>query len=78
MINQYISAGKPPEPFEVKVDVISGDGTIIQSWDYKKCDVVDYATFLNEDKETYRFSDVDESEIRDVAVFSCRGFALLT
>ena len=78
LINQYIDAGRAPEPFDVKVDILSGDSTLIQSWDYRKCDIVDYATFLNEDKETYRFSDTDEAEIRDIAVFSCRGFSLLT
>ena len=78
LINRYIDPGKAPEPFEVTVDVVSGDGTTIQSWDYRKCDIVDYATFLDEDKETYRFSNTDESEIRDIAVFSCRGFSLRT
>lgn len=73
-----MNAGKVPEPFEARVDVLSGDGAIIQSWDYRKCDIVDYTTFVNENKETYRFSNTDESEIRDVAIFSCRGFSLLT
>lgn len=76
LINEYTKPGRAPEPFEVVVDVVTGDGTVIQSWSYRDCDVVDYATYLDEDKDVYRFSNTDEAEIRDISVFSCSGFSL--
>jgi len=78
LVDSYVSAGRVPISFDVDVDVVAGDGTIIQTWQYRKCNVNDYATFLEEDKDTYRFSDKDEAEIRDLLVIACAGFNLNT
>ena len=76
LVDSYVNAGKTPLMFEAKVDVLDGKGSIIQSWDYRKCDIVDYATYVNDDKDEYRFGDRDEAEIRDVLVIECAGFGL--
>jgi len=76
LVNDYVNAGRDPEPFAVKVDVMSGDGKIIQSWQYRFCNVNDYTTFVDSNKEEYRFSDTDDLEIRELIVFACRGFSL--
>ena len=76
LIDKYVNAGQSPQTFNVSVEVLSGDGSIIQTWDYRKCDVIDYSTFVNDDKDEYRFGDVDKAEIRDVLVFECSGFSL--
>jgi len=68
--NQY----DPPEQYNVKVDILAGDGTIIQTWDYVNCDIIDYVTFLDSDKDTYRFSDKDEAEIREFLLWECSVF----
>ena len=78
LVDKFVNAGKKPDMFDVSVDVVAGDGSVIQTWDYSRCDVVDYATFVNDDKDKYRFSDKDEAEIRDVLVVECAGFSLIT
>ena len=76
LVNKYVNAGAKPERFDVRVEVLAGDGKVIQTWEYRKCDVTDYATFVNDDEDEYRFSDNDEAEIRDVLVIQCAGFSL--
>ena len=78
LVDSFISAGKIPEQFDVDVDILAGDGSIIQTWEYRKCAVNDYATFVQENKDIYRFSDKDEAEIRDLIVIACAGFHLNT
>ena len=76
LVDKYVNAGAKPERFDVSVEVLSGDGKVIQTWEYRKCNVIDYATFVNDDEDEYRFSDNDEAEIRDVLVIQCAGFSL--
>jgi hypothetical protein len=76
LVDKYVNAGAKPERFDVEVEVVAGDGKAIQTWDYRKCDVIDYATFVNDDKDDYRFADIDDAEIRDVIVIQCAGFSL--
>ena len=76
MVNDYVNPGQDPRPFSVEVDVISGDGSSIQTWDYRKCNINDYSTFVNWNKDDYRFSDTDDIEIREIFVFACSGFSL--
>lgn len=78
LINKYVNAGQKPQMFDVDVEVLSGNGSIIQTWEYRKCNVVDYATYVNDNKDEYRFADEDRAEIRDVLVFECGGFSLST
>lgn len=76
VVNMYVNAGAKPVQFDVEVDVISGDGESIQTWEYRKCDVNDYATFTETNKEEYRFVDSNDMEIRELFVFACSGFSL--
>jgi len=76
LVNLYVGPASKPIPFDVSVDVISGDGESIQLWNYRTCVVNDYTTFVNTDKEEYRFSDDDEMEIRELFAFTCSGFNL--
>lgn len=78
LVNNYVNAGVEPQKFDVSVEVIAGDGKVIQTWEYRKCDVVDYATFVNDNEDEYRFGDTDKAEIRDVLVIQCAGFSLLS
>jgi len=76
LINKYVKAGAKPTPFDVSVDVVAGNGKIIQIWHYRNCLITDYATYLDQNKETYRFSDTDDAEIRDLTVLLCGGYNL--
>jgi len=64
------------KPFEAKVDVLGGDGTILQRWHYTECGITDFKGFLVDDllrmKHTYGML----PEIRDETYFNCKGFSL--
>jgi len=47
-ISRYLNPEKVPESFDVKVDMITCDGTILYSIDYSKCAVTNYVVYLNE------------------------------
>jgi len=65
------------QPFDVDIDVISGDGRIIQTWAYTKCEPTAYGTFVQDLIFFYQFVDQDKSEIRDRVTFTCSGLRLL-
>jgi len=75
-LSRYINPGKVPEQFNVSVDLISGDGTILQRWNYVKCDVVDYTLHLEEYMIRFSFSGEEISEILEKTDFKCSGLNL--
>ena len=44
----YINPGQLPEPVDVSVDLITGDGTILQRWNYNDCSLIDHNSFLED------------------------------
>jgi len=78
LVNGFVNPTMVPLPFDVSIDIISGDGTNILTWDYRRCEVFDFSTFIVEDKEVYMISHEDETEIREEIIFKCAGFDLLT
>ena len=62
--------------FDVAIDILAGDGSLIQTWQYKKCHVYAYGTFLQEVRNFYQFSDRLESEFRDKMIVECSGVRL--
>ncbi len=74
----YVNPGKEVDPFDVSVDLILGDGTILQRWNYVKCDLTDYILKVEESKLRYPATKQPKSEIRDQSQFSCSGFNLET
>jgi hypothetical protein len=73
IISKYINPGKVPELFDVSVDLVTGDGTILQSWQYHKCKVTDYVTFRDDNLIYARFTGKIDYEIRDKTSFDCAG-----
>ena len=57
--------------FFVDVEIMSGDGRVLQTWEYEKCSIVDYLVYTNTDKTKYNFSGADQMEIRDRMMVSC-------
>ena len=74
LVSSYYNVGKAPEPFDVKVDILTGDGTILQTWDYAKCDITNYELFLLDNLLFYKGHGGRGSEIRDQTIFDCVGF----
>ncbi len=62
--------------FDVAIDILAGDGSLIQTWQYNKCHVYAYGTFLQEVRNFYPFSDEFQSEFRDKMIVECSGVRL--
>ena len=46
-----------PDRFDIDIDLVSADGSIIETLDYNKCVVTAYFVYSNDSKGKYRFSD---------------------
>jgi len=75
-INNWMKRGISLTPFDVSIDVMSGDGRVIQTWHYLKCSPTGYGTFLQDIRNLYQFVDQNKSEIRERVTFSCQGIDL--
>ncbi len=64
-------------PFDVSIDVLSGDGQIILTWEYVKCEPTAFGTFLQDVIFYYQFVDQEKSEIRERVTFVCAGIHLV-
>jgi hypothetical protein len=73
IIARYINPGESPQLIDVSVDFVTGDGTILQSWQYHKCSVTDYVTYQDSDVMFTRFIKTIDYEIRDKTTFDCAG-----
>ena len=74
----YINPGRVPQLFDVSVDLILGDGEILQRWNYVNCDLVEYKLKVEESLLRYPVTKQLKPEIRDKSEFSCNGFNLDT
>jgi hypothetical protein len=62
-----------PELFPVTVELYAGDGTLLETWNYKKCHGIDYGIFLNQTMLTIKFHDQWQAEIQERMLFECAG-----
>jgi len=76
-IDRWMTGGSPVVPFDVTIDVLSGDGQIILTWEYRKCEPTAFGTFVQDLIFFYQFVDQDKSEIRDRVTFECAGVHLV-
>jgi len=63
-------------PFDVAIDVLSGDGQVLLTWEYDECEPTAFGTFVQDVIFYYQFVDQEKSEIRERVVFSCAGVNL--
>lgn len=71
MIQDWIKDGFQAKNFDVRVDILAGNGQTIQSWVYTNCAVVDYYTYLSENLVVFSFHEKFEPEIRERASYDC-------
>ena len=71
--SQKPNPGKPPEPMDITIDSVTGDGTILNSWQYYDCNIDDYRIADNDIFIFTKFSGKASSEFTDVTDFECRG-----
>ena len=75
-IDRWMSNSATVTPFDVDIDVLSGNGQIIQTWAYPDCAPTAYGPFLPDVLFVYQFIDQDKSEIRERVTFTCAGVHL--
>jgi len=73
---RYINAGKPPEPFSVNVDVITGDGTVLHTLKYTKCSALDFDWYYQEYIFFPTLTGVPNPEIRERYTVYCEGLTV--
>ena len=77
-IDDYFQTDSPLfKRFDVSIDVVSGDGTVLQTWEYRNCDLEDYVVYLQDNIIFDRFSGEQGSEIRERSIFYCSGLSLV-
>ncbi len=69
----YVNPGQPPKPVDVSIDLITGDGTILQRWNYRDCSFHDHSTFLEDSFLKFPYAETLQPEIRDKSEFTCAG-----
>jgi hypothetical protein len=77
-IARYFDPGKTPEPFDVNVDSITGDGTILIRYQYIDCQPTAFYTYGLENMGVFHFTSNHNTEIRDHIEFECDGFHFTT
>lgn len=75
-LDNWMDRGQSLTPFDVSIDVMSGDGRVIQTWHYLDCEPTAYGTFLQDVTFIHQFVDQNKSEIRERVTFSCQGIDL--
>jgi len=75
-LSKYINPGKAPEPFDVKIDTITGDGTTLHTLKYTNCEAVDFAWYLQDFNFIYQFSNEQRQEIRERYIHYCEGLRI--
>ena len=75
-IDRWMTRSTTLTPFDIDIDVVAGDGTIIQTWSYTNCQPTAYGTYLQDIINFYQYSGQDKSEIRDRVAFSCTSVLL--
>lgn len=77
MIQNSINTSRP-DLINVNIDIFSGDGTLIETLNYKKCIIYSYFIHTNDSKGKFSFLDEGNSklQIREVTKFDCTGFKI--
>lgn len=77
-IDDYFQSNSPLfKSFDVSIDVVTGDGTVLQTWEYRNCDLEDYTVYFQDNIIYNRFHAGDGAEIRERSLFFCNGFSLV-
>ena len=76
IISNWMDRGNLLNEFDVDIEVLDGTGSTIQTWEFNKCEITSYGTYLQDTIFIYQFSGIQDSEIRDRTHFSCVGVHL--
>lgn len=73
LVAETVNPGRPPELFDVSIDVLAGDNSVIITANYSKCEITDYVPYSQEYVLFYQYSDAINEEIRDRTILYCAG-----
>jgi len=73
---KYVNSGKTPEPFDVTLDTILGDGSILLRFHYANCKLLDITWYLQQGNWLYQYSGKLQEEIRERYSMECEGFKI--
>ena len=77
-IDDYFQVDSPLfKKFDVSIDVVSGDGSVLQTWEYTNCDLEDYVVYLQDNIMFNKFHGGIGPEIRERNIFLCGGFSIV-
>ncbi len=77
-IDDYFQVDSPLfKSFDASIDVVTGDGTLLQTWEYRNCDLEDYVVYLQDNVFFDRFQGKSGAEIRERSIFLCGGLSLV-
>jgi len=68
-----VNPGQPPEAVDISIDLITGDGTILQRWNYVDCSFYEHNSFLEDSYLKFSYAEKPGPEIRDRSEFTCAG-----
>ncbi len=63
---------------DVDIDLYTGDGTLLNTLSYQKCNVNNYWVGTDSNKLDYRMASDDQTEFREYTDFVCQGYHLIT
>ena len=73
-VNNWLTQKTAPSPVDVQIEAITGDGTVLLTYEYKDCDIITYEPYLNDNFLAYKFTGEFKMEIRDKTSFDCSGY----
>ena len=74
-VEQYIQHNPLIKPFDVDVQVVTGEGMVLQTWEYENCEITGYFLSKLESKIIFGFTRTFNPEIREETTFECQGFS---
>jgi hypothetical protein len=78
LISSYLTeTSSTIRPYNINIDVVAGDGSIIETLQYGGCRPTGYSVYTNDDSSLYRLSNKDGLEIREDTNFMCAGFHIV-
>ena len=63
LLARYVNPGAIPEEFDVTIETFSGDGTLLQIWNYNNCERNNYEIFLDEGLLNYKYHEKWQSKL---------------
>jgi hypothetical protein len=72
----WIGNGEKPNLFDVKVEILNGDKSTLQTWNFGKCRITNYEPYLDQNILMYKYHLKWQDEIKDRTTFSCSGLNL--